>query len=436
MNLSTMTTNNPTPRPQKKTAAKPPKRSTTQSAQENFSTMRKTLKSGNPWPVKRNQEQGSPNRLDTLKKQLVDLQQLEQTLEAQEAEFAEHLEEAKLEAAITAKLQELLARAEILQEARGKQGEHNLTKSGGSEEPTGPDKKLVTATQTESSEKTTTNTVPVSQPDFASSMGTVQPEKTASLPQGSYLSCLLSPKETGGKFPSLLNLLPLESAAVANSPIISTPIQPSVFSTITFAPEAIGSSLLALPNPAPLVTIAPPPNVASVSTSSPVAAPSAVPSPTTSHKKKPKKSGVQKIVRQLQKTPKKLWQARAEIAKIIVVNGFVAACAAYVSRAPVANELANRTIPVQQKAIVVQLRTLAVNNDPNRKLRDDLIQNDPCGAGYAYQKIVKQYPEFVRQTATRQLEVLSLDPKIRSKVKTLTAAEGLIPTAGCSLFYP
>jgi hypothetical protein len=432
MNLTTMTTNNPVPRPIKKqkqkAAAEPSKRLTTLQIQEN-STMTKTLKSGKPWPVKR-----QVNRLDELAKELKALEEREYEVQAREQALAQRkraLEArdqeriAALEAKIAAKAQELAGKEAALQQAEQDldEFEQNLKQEEATRNPVAtPTPNEMSATQPEFSNSLT----PPSKPQSAS-------ETISAIPKGSYLFGLLNPKETSSDIPSTLNL---PNAVAANSLTlpISTPTTTSTFSTIPTTDPA-GSTVFALPTPAPL-NITPVPDATPISTSALPSAPSPTPASPSKASPKPKKTGLQKFTRQVKKTPKKVWEARNEIAKVLFANGLVAFTAAYFSRAPVANELADRTIPVQQKAIAVQLQTLKVNQDPFQKLRDDLIHNDPCGAGYAYRKVLEKFPTFAQQTATRQLEVLSLDPNIRSKVKQLTAGERLTPTAGCSLFNP
>jgi hypothetical protein len=100
---------------------------------------------------------------------------------------------------------------------------------------------------------------------------------------------------------------------------------------------------------------------------------------------------------------------------------------AYLGREAVANKFA-------KEANILQSQSIAINADPNRPLRDKLFAEDPCRTGHAYSKIVKQYPAFVRQTPTRQLQVLALDPKIRANINRLALGQKPVTTGVCHLF--
>lgn len=100
---------------------------------------------------------------------------------------------------------------------------------------------------------------------------------------------------------------------------------------------------------------------------------------------------------------------------------------AYLGREAVANKFA-------REANSLQTQSISINADPNRLLRDKLFAEDPCRTGHAYSKIVKKYPAFVRQTPTRQLEVLALDPKIRKSINRIVIGQKPVTTGVCHLF--
>jgi hypothetical protein len=113
----------------------------------------------------------------------------------------------------------------------------------------------------------------------------------------------------------------------------------------------------------------------------------------------------------------------------VIVSGLVGFSTAYASRALVANEIAKQTTTLQKEAIHLQAASL----DPFRKLRDELLEQDPCRSGHAYLLISNTYETFARQSPAHQLKILGLDPKIRTNINLI--AQGQAPRSGaCNLF--
>lgn len=100
---------------------------------------------------------------------------------------------------------------------------------------------------------------------------------------------------------------------------------------------------------------------------------------------------------------------------------------AYLGREAVANKFA-------REANILQTQSIAINADPNRPLRDKLFAEDGCRTVHAYTLIVKKHPAFVRQTATRQLYVLALDPQIRNNLNRIARGQVPVTTGVCHLF--
>ncbi|MGL4610946.1 MAG: hypothetical protein ACRCYY_14925 [Trueperaceae bacterium] len=109
----------------------------------------------------------------------------------------------------------------------------------------------------------------------------------------------------------------------------------------------------------------------------------------------------------------------------VFVSALVGFSTAYASRALVATEM----MQIQKDSLEVQ----AAGLDPFKRLRDDLVQKDPCRSGYAFQLIIKKYPAFAHKAPSHQLSILAKDPKIRRNINLI--AEGEAPATGaCNLF--
>lgn len=455
--------------------------------------MTKTLPSGKPHPVKKQSQ--IPNRLDMLKKQLEELQQLEQQLKIQEADFAQELEETQLEAEIAAKVQELLERAETLKKVRqskqqiAKSVKLTLAESKSSLEIDETEDKheneeqlTITIQKIELGGKTYYSLPTLVTPE--TSLGSQLQAPLEDLPAATKtpaaeLEETTDPEEQSPGSLGTPSSPPETPNSAATTP--DTVTTPDVVTETDFARhEGLLSSeawlhtlvnLLTAPRttPEPIDSVISAPSSSLASSLVVPLAPSlsalakfSSPSTTLAGLFPPKRPGFFDLPSfslepaptlgaanslastpttptptpvseyvSLRKSPLRWIHVNRKTIASVVTSGFVGFLTAYTSRALVTGPIAQQSTALQTRSVQIQEAGL----DPFRNLRDSLIENDTCRSGRAYLMILEQYPTFAEKAPSRQLEVLGLDPKIRQNINILAAGKQLPREAGrCNLF--